>query len=203
MSKKCRKIYNFNPIIKRLCSEDDEILRNFNAGKKKFAFNNFIKKEAKNDMTTGDGVTYLVIDEKLDGSECLVAYYTISTCSINIVDRYDFEDDEIPEEEKREHFSPISSFYINMFAVDVNYQDAIYDGQLISALILKYIINELRNMSMDVIGAKMITLCSVPDAIKFYEDNSEFEELTSKYTLLDKADAKYENKPMKLVLHKI
>ncbi len=201
-----KKINKFNPLIRKLLSTDNDLLLNFNSGKDNFAFDNFLKKEAKRDMGTGDGITYLIIDEKKVGSkkcaECLVAYFTISTGAINIIDRYDFEDDEIPEDKKREHFSPISAFYINMFAVDINYQNTMFEGDLISGLILKYIIHELREMSISIIGAKVIILCSVLNAVEFYKRNGEFEEFSSKYTLLDKVDL-YDTIPMKLVLHKI
>ena len=201
MKKQLKNIDDFNPFVKLLTSDDKYIISNFNAGTDNFAFTEFIKKQAELDMNNGDGVTYLIIDKKENGDNILVAYYTISTGSINIIDRYDFEDNQIPESDKREHFSPVSAFYINMFAVSDDYQDSIFEGKLISGLILKNIINELLEMSFSVIGAKSIILCAVPKAVRFYKINGSFRELESKYTILDKIDVSG-NVPMQLVLHK-
>lgn len=197
-----KTINDFNPVIVRLSDEEKELVKDFNAGTNNYAFNLFIKKDAFNEIKSGDSITYLVVNEKEDESKELVAYYAISTGAINIVDRYDYEDDEVPEDEKREHYSPISSIYINMFAVDESYQDTLYNESLISGMILRKIILELIEMTTTIIGAKMITLCSVKKAVKFYEDNAGFEKLESKYTILDKSDA-YDNVPMKLILHTI
>lgn len=163
-----------------------------------YAFNEYINQDAEVDKSNGDGVTY-VIYEQVENVSKLVAYYAISSSTVHFTDRYDFEDDEIPEDEKRERYSPISAFSINMFAVNKEYQDCIYEGSLISDLILKDIILNLYQMSISVIGAKIIILCSVPEAVDFYERNG-FKELTKDYTLFDKLNIQ-ENKPMYLVMH--
>ena len=158
-----RVVLKFEPIIEVLSDENKSIIYNFECGEK--AFDDYIKLDAVNDMMSGDGVTYLVINEALNKRE-LVGYYTITSSTIHIIDRYDFEDDDIPKEEKREHFSPISSFLIKMFAVNVDYQDSYYKGQLVSSLILRNMISNLYDMSTSVVGAKRIILCAVEKARK-------------------------------------
>ena len=54
-------------------------------------------------------------------------------------------------------------------------------------------------MSTSIIGAKMIILCSVPDAVDFYKRNN-FKELPPELTLFDHIDLSG-NKAMYLTLH--
>ena len=192
-----KTIENFNPVIETLSEENVGLISNFFVGEK--AFDDFIKKEAINDMISGDGVTYLIINEV--NKREIVAYYTISSSSIHTIDRYDFEDEDVPQDEKREHFSPISAFLIKMFAVNEKYQDTYYNDELVASLILKNIIFDLYDMSTSVVGAKRIILCAVEKAKKFYKLNN-FEEFDGKYTLFDKIDAQ-DNYPMYLALHKV
>lgn len=192
-----KTIENFNPVIETLSEENIGLISNFFVGEK--AFDDFIKKEAINDMISGDGVTYLIINEV--NKREIVAYYTISSSSIHTIDRYDFEDEDVPQDEKREHFSPISAFLIKMFAVNEKYQDTYYNDELVASLILKNIIFDLYDMSTSVVGAKRIILCAVEKAKKFYKLNN-FEEFDGKYTLFDKIDAQ-DNYPMYLALHKV
>lgn len=193
--KNLKIIKEFSPEIEVYNS--DYVYNKFDSGE--YAFNEYINKSAKDDKLRGDGVTY-IIHEKIDNESKLIAYYTISASTVHFADRYDFEDDDIPEDEKRERYSPISAFSINMFAVNKEYQDCIYEGYLISDLILKEVILNLYKMSVNVIGAKIIILCSVTDAIDFYKRNG-FKELSEDYTLFDKPNL-IDNKPMYLVMHK-
>ena len=192
-----KTIENFNPVIEALSEENRKLISDFFVGEK--AFDDFIKKEAISDMVSGDGVTYLIVNEA--NKREVVAYYTISTSSIHSIDRYDFEDEDVPKDEKREHFSPISAFLIKMFAVNEKYQDTYYNDELVASLILKNIIFDLYDMSTSVVGAKRIILCAVEKAKKFYKLNN-FEEFDGKYTLFDKIDAQ-DNYPMYLALHKV
>lgn len=192
-----KTIENFNPVIEALSEENRKLISDFFVGEK--AFDDFIKKEAISDMVSGDGVTYLIVNEA--NKREIVAYYTISSSSIHSIDRYDFEDEDIPKDEKREHFSPISAFLIKMFAVNEKYQDTYYNDELVASLILKNIIFDLYDMSTSVVGAKRIILCAVEKAKKFYKLNN-FEEFDGKYTLFDKIDAQ-DNYPMYLALHKV
>lgn len=192
-----KTIENFNPVIEALSEENRKLISDFFVGEK--AFDDFIKKEAISDMVSGDGVTYLIVNEA--NKREIVAYYTISSSSIHSIDRYDFEDEDAPKDEKREHFSPISAFLIKMFAVNEKYQDTYYNDELVASLILKNIIFDLYDMSTSVVGAKRIILCAVEKAKKFYKLNN-FEEFDGKYTLFDKIDAQ-DNYPMYLALHKV
>lgn len=192
-----KTIENFNPVIEALSEENRKLISDFFVGEK--AFDDFIKKEAISDMVSGDGVTYLIVNEA--NKREIVAYYTISSSSIHSIDRYDFEDEDVPKDEKREHFLPISAFLIKMFAVNEKYQDTYYNDELVASLILKNIIFDLYDMSTSVVGAKRIILCAVEKAKKFYKLNN-FEEFDGKYTLFDKIDAQ-DNYPMYLALHKV
>lgn len=192
-----KTIENFNPVIEALSEENRKLISDFFVGEK--AFDDFIKKEAISDMVSGDGVTYLIVNEA--NKREIVAYYTISSSSIHSIDRYDFEDEDVPKDEKREHFSPISAFLIKMFAVNEKYQDTYYNDELVASLILKNIIFDLYDMSTSVVGVKRIILCAVEKAKKFYKLNN-FEEFDGKYTLFDKIDAQ-DNYPMYLALHKV
>lgn len=192
-----KTIENFNPVIEALSEENRKLISDFFVGEK--AFDDFIKKEAISDMVSGDGVTYLIVNEA--NKREIVAYYTISSSSIHSIDRYDFEDEDVPKDEKREHFSPISAFLIKMFAVNEKYQDTYYNDELVASLILKNIIFDLYDMSTSVVGAKRIILCAVEKAKKFYKLNN-FEEFDGKYTLFDKIDAQ-DNYPMYLALHNV
>ncbi|MBS4956578.1 MAG: hypothetical protein KHZ99_05975 [Clostridium sp.] len=192
-----KTIQNFKPVIEALSEGNIDLIRNFFVGEK--AFDDFIKEEAINDMISGDGVTYLIINEV--SKREIVAYYTISSSSIHTIDRYDFEDEDVPQDEKREHFSPISAFLIKMFAVNEKYQDTYYNDELVASLILKNIIFDLYDMSTSVVGAKRIILCAVEKAKKFYKLNN-FKEFDDNYTLFDKIDAQ-DNYPMYLALHNV
>ena len=192
-----KTIQNFKPVIEALSEGNIDLIRNFFVGEK--AFDDFIKEEAINDMISGDGVTYLIINEV--SKREIVAYYTISSSSIHTIDRYDFEEEDVPQDEKREHFSPISSFLIKMFAVNEKYQDTYYNDELVASLILKNIIFDLYDMITSVVGAKRIILCAVEKAKKFYKLNN-FKEFDDNYTLFDKIDAQ-DNYPMYLALHNV
>ena len=192
-----KTIQNFKPVIETLSKENIGLISNFFVGEK--AFDDFIKKEAINGMISGDGVTYLIINEV--NKREIVAYYTISSSSIHTIDRYDFEDEDVPQDEKREHFSPISAFLIKMFAVNEKYQDTYYNDELVASLILKNIIFDLYDMSTSIVGAKRIILCAVENAKKFYKLNK-FKEFDGNYTLFDKIDAQ-DNYPMYLALHNV
>ncbi|NMM61192.1 hypothetical protein HBE96_00425 [Clostridium sp. P21] len=194
--KELKLLKEFNMEVIKFTPEYECLSNAFNSGE--LAFNEYISKTALKDKINGSGVTYIVVDKK-NHKKLLVAYYTISTSTVHIKDLYDYEDDAIPEEEKREHFSPISAFMINMFAVDKKYQDCLYNNQLVSSLILRQIISNLYDMSVNLIAAKTILLCAVPDAVKFYENNR-FLKLADEFTLFDKCDA-MDNIPMYLPIH--
>ncbi|MFQ8920952.1 MAG: hypothetical protein ACLR60_03585 [Clostridium paraputrificum] len=190
-------ILKFEPKVEILSPDNEFLIENFDSGV--FAFNEYIKSEAKEDMKNGDGVVYLVINK---ANNELVSYYSLSASTIHIKDEFDFDEDSgVPKEERREHYSPISSFLINMFAVNEKYQDTFFEGNLVASLILKNIINILYKTSITLIGGKRIILCAVNDAVKFYEKNN-FSVFDSEYTMFDKRDA-LDNTPMYLSLHEI
>lgn len=177
-----KKISNLNLDIKLL---DEEYVNNctyFNSGKKEF--NWFLNNEALNDMKSGDGVTYVVTDI-LNGKETVIAYFQLSAFALHFKDNLDFEDDKIPKDKKKTRYIPINSFIIDMLAVDKNYQNSVWNGWIVSDVILNYILLFIENMSRTTIGGKIILLCSVKDAIRFYKRNG-FKPLNEYMILFDK-----------------
>lgn len=70
---------------------------------------------------------------------------------------------------------PMPSVEIKHFAIDKKYQDMSFsneeDDGVFSDSILNKIINEIRTLTENDIGADKITLFSVPDAVDFYKRN--------------------------------
>lgn len=187
-------VSEFKTKIEVLTPENKQLISMFDSGV--FAFNEYINSSAIQDMGNGDGVTYLIENIKSEDNIEIVAYYTISSASI--INIY-IDEENCESSEREKYFLPISSFMINMFAVNKKYQDCYFKDKLISSLVLKYIIGTLYEMSINIIAAKMIILCSVPDAVKFYEKNN-FKKIDECYTIFDKVDA-MDNIPMYLTLH--
>lgn len=191
-------ITEFNQIIQTFTPEDNFLINSFSS--RYLAFDNYINHQALTEKENSDGVTYIVLDEKTKAEKILVAYYTISAYTIHFKDEYDYSDETIPNEEKLIYYSPISAFMINMSVVNKNYQDTLYNGKVISNLILMNILHELYQMSINIVGAKRIILCSVKDAVNFYSRNH-FCKFTDSLTLLDKFID--DTIPMYLSLHDI
>lgn len=194
--KHLKTLDKFNLVIQTFTPEYGCLAESFNSGV--FAFNNFISKEALTEKENGNGVTYIILDEKDNNERVLVGYYTISATTTHIKDSLDYQDSDVPLSEKRVHYYPISSFMINMFAVNKDYHCTLYKDTLVSDLILKSIIIKLYEMSINLIGAKQIVLCSVKDKVDFYKRNN-FNVIDENQTLLDKYVD--DTIPMALILH--
>jgi len=88
--------------------------------------------------------------------------------------------------------SGIPSIEIKMFAVSLSFQDVpcldeFGEEIYVSDHILRSVINRIYEMSINILGAEMITLYSVPDANNFYEKNSfrplgDYRSLDDEYT---------------------
>ena len=100
-------------------------------------------------------VTYLVIDENNDK---LLAALTIACSAIFL--------------SKKQQFSTLmSAIEVVYFAVDVDYQGMRYrpgDERSLSHYLFSYLIEMIRGISKDHVGAAKIVLYSVPEACNFY-----------------------------------
>ncbi len=180
--KKLKIILDLNLHIELLDKKHEFTCKTLNFGKEEF--NLFLNYDAYNNMTSGDGVTY-VVTNILNGKENIIAYFQLSAFALHFKDEFDFEDDKVPKKKKKTRYIPINSFLINMFAVDKKYQDSVCNGMIVSDIIFKYIIAFIEEMSKTTIGGKIIILCSVKDAISFYKRNN-FKPLNEYMTLFDK-----------------
>ena len=112
----------------------------------------FFQEEALNDPTT---VTYLVID---DSRNKLLAALTIA-CSA------------IFHSKKRQLSTLLSAIEVVYFAVDLQYQGIPYrpgDDRSLSHYLFSYLIEMIRGISRNHVGAAKIVLYSVPEAANFY-----------------------------------
>ena len=112
----------------------------------------FFQEEALNDPTT---VTYLVID---DSRNKLLAALTIA-CSA------------IFHSKKRQLSTLLSAIEVVYFAVDLQYQGLPYrpgDDRSLSHYLFSYLIEMIRGISRNHVGAAKIVLYSVPEAANFY-----------------------------------
>lgn len=100
-------------------------------------------------------VTYLVIDEN---NQKLLAALTIACSAIFL--------------SKKQQFSTLmSAIEVVYFAVDVDYQGLRYrpgDDKSLSHYLFSYLIEMIRGISRDHVGAAKIVLYSVPEAFNFY-----------------------------------
>lgn len=100
-------------------------------------------------------VTYLVIDEN---NQKLLAALTIACSAIFLA--------------KKQQFSTLmSAIEVVYFAVDVDYQGLRYrpgDDRSLSHYLFSYLIEMIRGISRDHVGAAKIVLYSVPEAFNFY-----------------------------------
>ena len=154
-------IYSFNYDVILLNNESVYLLTDFCCGDNEI--DRYVKEDALSDSECGKGVTYLVIN-KSNGR--LIAYYTLSSTSILYFDEVNING----------NIRGIPSIEIKMFAVSTIYQDLLYHDDefgdnLISSIVLGSVIGDIYNISMNILGVKMIVLHSVPDAIDFYSRN--------------------------------
>lgn len=136
--------------IEVLSEKNCRMTRHFFCGNP--AIDNFFQVEAVDDPTT---VTYLVIDEL---NEKLLAAMTIACSAIFL--------------SKKQQFSTLmSAIEVVYFAVDVDYQGLRYrpeDQRSLSHYLFSYLIEMIRGISRDHVGAAKIVLYSVPEAWTFY-----------------------------------
>lgn len=145
-----------------------DLLENFTCGHDEL--DRYVKEDAFKDNSIGKGVTYLVVDKR---NAKLVAYYTLSSTSLLFFDDKDISNKKSIDEVV---IRGIPSIEIKMFAVRKSFQDVFYKDEenqqiLVSDVILGAVIGDIYNIVTSTLGARMIVLNSVPDAVKFYERN--------------------------------
>ncbi len=170
----------FEPSVVEIKSDNIRLFDTFEISK--LGFDDYINTSAIYDKENGNGVTYAILDHE----EVVVAYYTLAVTTILCTDRYKEEDGTYDEA-----ICGIPSVEIKMFAVNDNYQDCLYKGELISAMILKYIINYIDELSTTTVGIKAVFLHSVADAKEFYIKNG-FKEMEFYMSCLHSVDGEHE-----------
>ncbi len=117
------------------------------------AIDDYFRLEAADDATA---VTYLVIDES---QEKLLAAMTIACSAIFL-------------SKKQQLSTLMSAIEVVYFAVDVEYLGLRYrpgDQRSLSHYLFSYLIEMMRSISRDHVGAAKIVLYSVPEAWHFYK----------------------------------
>ena len=117
------------------------------------AIDDYFRLEAADDATA---VTYLVIDEN---EEKLLAALTISCSAIFLSKKHQFS-------------TLMSAIEVVYFAVDAEYQGLRYrpdDQRSLSHYLFSYLIEMMRDISREHVGAAKIVLYSVPEAWHFYK----------------------------------
>ncbi len=157
------------PYTISLLSEDYlNILTDFRCGNDEI--DRYIREDALNDMNSGKGVTYLVLNDKKDK---LIAYYTLAATSIIYSETKDIKEKNSIDELKIRGFPAIE---IKMFAVSKVYQDYVYHSEefgdkILSDMILGSLIGDIYNYSLNILGIQMIVLYSTKEGFKFYKRN--------------------------------
>lgn len=163
-------IDDFRPEICILTEENQKYLQFFETGKNypEKGLGDYIKSdEAIDDLITGDGVSYIVFQkDKANRLEKAIAFFSLQSSAISYVYRTIDE-----EEGVYEVMCSIPAIKINMFGVDIEYQDLFYDGVPISALVFRAIIDIISDRSMDFAGIKAVYLNSLESAESFYIRN--------------------------------
>lgn len=178
--------FDFDTVL--LSEENAHLLSRFSCGK--YEIDRYIHESALDDLKSGKGVTYLVIDNEAElDTNKVIAYYTLKATSLLYIKEPDISDKKDIDEVR---ISGISSVEIKMFAVNLSFQDIPCldeSGEKIyvSDHILRSVINRIYEMSIHILGAEIITLSSLPDAIDFYNRNffrrlDEYRSLDDEYT---------------------
>lgn len=136
--------------VEVLTEENRKFCKHFFCGNP--SIDSYFRCEALDDATA---VTYLIID---DDQQKLLAAMTVACSAIFL--------------SKRQQLSTLlSAMEVVYFAVDVNYQGLRYrpgDGRSLSHYLFSYLIEMLRGISRNSVGAAKIVLYSVPEAENFY-----------------------------------
>ena len=136
--------------VEVLTYANERMTRSFFCGNQ--AIDEYFRMFAAEDATA---VTYLIIDENNDK---LLGALTIACSAIFL--------------SKKQQFSTLmSAIEVVYFAVDIDYQGMRYrpgDERSLSHYLFSYLIEMIRGISRDHVGAAKIVLYSVPEAYNFY-----------------------------------
>ena len=137
--------------VEVLTEQNSHLTRKFFCGNP--SIDTYFRCDALDDATA---VTYLIVEEL---NEKLLAALTISCSAIFL--------------SKKQQFSTLmSAIEVVYFAVDVDYQGMRYrpgDERSLSHYLFSYLIEMMRGISRDHIGAAKLVLYAVPEARNFYE----------------------------------
>lgn len=168
MSKKHETINDLNCTIDILRPEYKKYLVDFESGKDypEKQLGDYVKKDAFDEMESGDGVSYVVLRSIDDKTQEMVAYFTLVASAIPIMYRIEDEED-VPYEA----MCGIPAVRVHMFAINDKYQDVFYLNKPIAAWVFEAMINIIDEKSKNDMGIKAIYLHALPNAKQFYKRN--------------------------------
>lgn len=166
--KKHKEVEEFTFSISLLEEKHKKLFRDFNTGSQypEKGLGDYIKNDAFEDMLSGDGVSYVVLNNDENGEPVeLVSYFTLVSSAMPCI--YRTEDDD----EVYEAVLGIPAIRIHMFAVSDKYQDVFYKNKPLAAWIFEAIINIIDEKSKKDTGIKAIYLHALPSSKAFYRKN--------------------------------
>lgn len=206
--KKHREVADINYSISLLEEKHRGLFKDFKTGNKypEKGLGDYIQNDAFEDMQSGDGVSYVVLNNDENGELGeLVAYFTLVSSAMPCI--YRTEDDEVYEA-----ILGIPAIKIHMFAVSDKYQDVFYKNKPIAAWIFETIINIIDERSKKDVGIKAIYLHALPSSKTFYKKNKMLEaekymkpfsgmddDLDVMYVFIRQVNITYENKNKKRI----
>lgn len=165
-----REIEDFNPVVHVFKESHKKYLDKFETGNNypEKGLGDYIKNDALDDKASGDGVSYIVLQQNKDGEIVdAIAFYTLVSSVIPCI--YNFKTD---EDGAYDTLFEIPAVRIQMFALNQKYQDSLYEKELIASRVFKSIITQIDEMASEVMGIKAIYLYTIPSAKKFYKKNN-------------------------------
>ena len=176
-NKKPRKKVKILPVfsVEILNDENQKYISTFcsnlNTNSAEYDVGRYLIQDALKEQKEGNGVTYLIVDEKHNK---VISFFTLSSASMLILLKHMEEDDDEYYYNYVNNYLPISSVKVKYFAVDVEYQDLFYNEEPLSAHIFKMMIHRIIKMSTNNIGFKAIFLFSLDSSKNFYARNGGF-----------------------------
>lgn len=146
-------IKHFNPIVEILDEKHKNTISNFTSSNRypEKGLADYLKTDSFSDIKTGDGVTYIILNELEDLSRDIIAFFTLGVTAIAYTSRLKNDDGTFDEE-----LCGIPALEVKMFAVNEIYQDTYFENRLIAALVFDYIKNLANEFSENLLGVKAI-----------------------------------------------
>lgn len=178
------KIDTFDYTVEILDKTHMEYISKFTSGAHypEKGLGDYIKQEAFEDIESGDGVSYVVLQLDADKKVIdVISFFTLVSSAMPVVYRSDDENGVY------ETVYGIPATRLHMFAVDDKYQDVFYRSKPIAAWIFLYIINLIDEKSKSSFGIKALYLHALPSSKAFYRNNNmlEAEEYMKPFSNLD------------------